>query len=356
MIGGTPSWWYRAEPTLTARALMPVAHVYDHFTRRSLRAKPRFVASCPVICVGNFTAGGTGKTPFVRLLIATLKARGLHPVVLTRGHGGTLKGPLQVEAGRHTAAETGDEPQLYLADVPVVIAQNRAAGGHYIATHKLGDIIVMDDGLQNPGLKKDLAFAVVDGARGFGNGRVIPSGPLRADAVTQARVVDAYVLNHGAELPVDPASSLGVRAVATLPTRPTLRGYLAPSGAIAPDKFGPLFAFAGIGAPERFFRSLVVAGFDVRGVRCFPDHHRFSDRDARILLDLAQAQGLQLITTEKDQARLGGRAGADANDSRARLAAQAIAFPVVFTLDTVGQGHLDRLLDQLRQQSMINTA
>ena len=143
-------------------------------------------AAVPVICVGNFTAGGTGKTPFVCWLVGLLKQRGLKPAILTRGFGGRMTGPVWVQPDTHTAIEVGDEPLLLAKRAPVMVARKRAEGVHAITQHEdQFDVVIMDDGLQNPSIKKDLSIALVDGKRGFGNGQVIPAGPLRASLSRQ---------------------------------------------------------------------------------------------------------------------------------------------------------------------------
>ncbi len=194
-----PSWWYGAGDGLVARGLQPLAAAYGTIAKRRYRSRRPYRSRLPVICAGNFTAGGTGKTPLTLKICEMLEARGERPVVLSRGYGGTERGPHWVDVGRDTAARVGDEPLLLARRFPTVVARDRVAGARVIeASSERGSVIVMDDGLQNAGLTKDLAIAVVDGRRGFGNGRVMPAGPLRAPLAFQFELAHAIVVNAGA--------------------------------------------------------------------------------------------------------------------------------------------------------------
>lgn len=261
----------------------------------------------PVICVGNFTAGGTGKTPFVCWLVDATKQRDLKPVILTRGFGGCLPGPVWVDQDSHTAEEVGDEPLLLAKHAPVMVARDRAEGLQAIAQDsKKFDVVIMDDGLQNPSVNKDLSIAVVDGKRGFGNGRVIPAGPLRASLSHQAPRVSAIVINNG------PAPD--ARSPMTAPITSKLRGngfdgpvieatMSVPAGAKT-LKSKRVLAYAGIGSPERFFETVRLQGADLVEQRVFADHHQLTTVEARSLLQSAADQSLTLVTTEKDWVRL----------------------------------------------------
>ena len=194
-----PSWWYEAEGRMTWQAwlLSPVSKLYGWIARRRMLRYDGLKVSLPVICVGNFTAGGTGKTPLACWIADRTKGHGARPVFLTRGYGGSLSGPVWVSTDHHTAHDVGDEPLLLVRHAPVMVAANRAEGAAAIGgSDQNFDVIIMDDGLQNPSLEKDLSIAIVDGVRGFGNGCVIPAGPLRAPLKSQIAGVHAVVVNH----------------------------------------------------------------------------------------------------------------------------------------------------------------
>jgi tetraacyldisaccharide 4'-kinase len=269
--------------------------------------------------------------------------------VLTRGYGGTITGPELLDVDRHSALQSGDEARLLARRAPVVIARDRAAGGRFIADRNLGSVIVMDDGLQNPGLKKDLTFAVIDAHLGFGNGLVIPAGPLRASLGAQAAVTDAFVLNHGSSS-VDDGHRAGplAAALAALPLRPTLNGRLVAFDAPDPAVVGPVLAYAGIGVPERFFDALERHGFVIGARRAFGDHHVFSEAEAQALSAEAHSRGLRLMTTEKDAARLDGAV----DGPRKALRTQSLVFPVRFAFDAA-DGAL--LTDLLRSVARVDT-
>ena len=252
----------------------------------------------PVICVGNLTAGGAGKTPTVIALVERLRARGIEAHVVSRGHGGSLLGPVRVEERRHTAAEVGDEPLLLAAFAPVWIARDRAAAGR--AAEAAGAaVIVMDDGLQNPTLAKDLSIVVVDAGFGFGNGRVMPAGPLREPVRTGLGRAE-FVLVIG-------AAGERARFRAAWPEVEALPGLDGALEALATgmDWRGlRAFAFAGIGRPEKFFESLRESGVEIVGAEGFSDHEPYEPRLLARLAADAEARGAQLVTTEKDSARL----------------------------------------------------
>lgn len=254
-------------------------HVYD--------------APVPVLCVGNLVAGGAGKTPVAIALGKYLAAHGKTVHFLSRGYGGRETGPLRVDPGRHTAADVGDEPLLLAATAPSWIARNRAAGAK-AAADAGAQIIVMDDGFQNPGVGKDRSILVVDGGYGFGNGRVMPAGPLREPLAAGLARADAVVL-------MEP-DSVGVAH--TLPADlPVLRATLAPMQASGLSGRA-VFAFAGIARPEKFFATLEDLGAILAGRQGFDDHHAYSDTDIAALLAAAETCGAVPVTTEKDAMRL----------------------------------------------------
>lgn len=305
-----PSWWYREPPDAIARCLQPAAALYGWAANRRLeRARP-YRSRLPVVCVGNFTAGGTGKTPLVLHLCRAAKAAGHEPVALTRGYGGRLAGPYWVSAATDTARDVGDEALLLARAAPTQLARDRRAGalaiesGPYPAT-----LIVMDDGLQNPALAKDLTIAVVDGGRGVGNGFVIPAGPLRAPLEAQLERTDVVLVNErsgSGEVAASPVADWLRRRFAG----PVLRAVTVPSGDASWLRGLRVVAWAGIGAPQRFFALLAALGADVAAGMPYRDHHTLAEAEAQELLELARWHGASLVTTEKDMARLAGADGA----------------------------------------------
>jgi tetraacyldisaccharide 4'-kinase len=298
-----PAFWWRTEPTIPARLLKPASILYAAVAIRRL-GRPGERAGRPVICVGNLTAGGAGKTPTALMLAELLRGAGASPVFLTRGYGGRLAGPVKVEPN-HRADDVGDEPLLLARCAPTVVSRDRPAGAR-LAT-EIGDIIVTDDGLQNPSLKKDLAMAVVDGAVGAGNGLVLPAGPLRAPLEAQWPLVDvALIIGDGI------AGDALARAAAGQ-GKPVFRGKLVPDADVAAQLRGRrVLAFAGIGHPEKFFGTLREIGAIVEKAVPFPDHHRFGERQLSALLEDAKRENLVLVTTEKDAARMASPAGGGA--------------------------------------------
>ena len=300
-----------------ATVLQPLAALYGWAaTARYWRATP-YRSRLPVICVGNFTAGGTGKTPLVIHLCERLKAAGHEPVALTRGYGGRLSGPYWVNAKSDVARDVGDEALLLARAAPTLVARDRRAGAHAIETgpHPV-TVIVMDDGLQNPALAKDLTIAVVDGGRGLGNGLVMPAGPLRAPLPFQLELTDAIVVN-GAEADAPVAEWLRHRFAGSV-----LRASLVPAENADWLKGARVVAWAGIGAPERFFAMLRALGAEVVETLAFRDHQWLGEDDARRLLELARQHAATLVTTAKDMARLTGASGLPAR-ARRRLARAA---------------------------------
>lgn len=279
-----PEFWQNRGPA--AILLAPLGILYGASVAWKVRHARPYRAKARVICVGNLTAGGSGKTPVALAIGARLQAAGRRVFFLTRGYGGADAGPLQVLA-RHTATQIGDEALLLARCAPTIVSRDRAAGAA-LAEKSGAEVIVMDDGHQNFTLAKDLALVVVDGKTGFGNGLMIPAGPLREPIVQGLARADAVVIMQSGD--PDLAGYQG----------PRLRANLMADGADFRSR--PVFAFAGIGRPEKFVTSLEEAGAIVTGMQFFPDHHAF--RQDEIAALRAKAGEALLVTTEKDLMRL----------------------------------------------------
>lgn len=292
----TPAMWWHDQPSVLARLLRPLGMIYGAVTARRMN-RPGAEPPCPVVCIGNLTAGGAGKTPVAVAMAGLLRARHHAPQVLSRGYGGSLAGPLVVNPVAHDALAVGDEPLIIARHVPVVVSRDRIAGAA-LAAARGASVIVMDDGLQNPALAKTVTFAVVDAATGFGNGLCVPAGPLRAPLAAQLPHVDAFILvGHG-------AAQASVMHIAG--DRPVFSGQLVPDADVAKSLRGQrVLAFAGIGRPEKFFATLAAIGAKVVDKAAFADHRPYSAADLVDLAVRAQAGDARLVTTEKDAARLG---------------------------------------------------
>lgn len=307
-----PEFWWHRNPA-AGLALAPLGAVYGKITGWRM-AREGATLDVPVICVGNLVVGGAGKTPTALEVASVCRKLKLNPGFLTRGYGGHERGPLCVSVGIHTAAEVGDEALLLAQFAPTVIAADRPAGAKLLA--QLGaDIVIMDDGFQNPSLKKDLALVVIDSDRGIGNGLVLPAGPLRAPLSAQIRIADVLVVI---------GEGNGGRAVrmAARAGRPTLRANFVPARKRG-LKRRPYLAFCGIGDPQKFYKALAEAGATVGHTMSFPDHHLFTPTDCEAILKEAKERDLVPITTEKDRVRLNG-----GGEAAARLAAATETFPV----------------------------
>ncbi|TYC62369.1 tetraacyldisaccharide 4'-kinase [Rhodobacterales bacterium] len=291
-----PDFWWKTGLSAAALLLSPVGWIYGALTGRRMLSKPRGSSSLPVICIGNFVVGGTGKTPFAIELAYRLREEGYRPGFLLRGYGGSEKGPLLVDPQQHDAGRVGDEALLLAPFGPTLVSANRPAGAE-LAEQQPIDVLLMDDGFQNPALAKDLSLVLVDCSVGFGNGLCLPAGPLRAPAQTQILKTDCLVLVGDGDAASDAVHLAGRKGL------PVLHAHLRPQAneALAGRK---LFAFAGIGRPGKFFDSLKSLGYEVRKTREFADHHPYSEADVRALLTEAEEHGLQLVTTSKDMARL----------------------------------------------------
>jgi tetraacyldisaccharide 4'-kinase len=313
-----PAFWWRA-PGIAAALLAPAAAAYGVIAARAFKQNGHH-ARLPVLCVGNLTVGGSGKTPAAIAVARLFQAAGVKPVFLTRGYGGRLAGPILVDPRFHRAADVGDEPLLLARVAATIVARDRVAGA--ALAESIGNVIIMDDGFQNPSLSKDLALLVVDCRRGIGNGHMIPAGPLRAPLALQLDHADAVLAvgeEDGAQNVIAEANDHGLSI---------FRGHLEPDRtAIAALRDYKVLAFAGIADPEKFFATLASAGVAAPATASFPDHHRFTAEEARDLLTRAEREALRLLTTEKDLVRLQGE------EATADLAAHATALPVTLVFE-----------------------
>jgi tetraacyldisaccharide 4'-kinase len=291
-----PAFW-QPPSTWLSRLLMPLGAVYGEVAGARMARKGVHVG-IPVLCVGNYHVGGAGKTPTTLALVQLLRELGETPVVLSRGYGGRLRGPVKVDAAKHQAADVGDEPLMMAAQVDVVIARDRVSGAA-LARSTGASVIVMDDGFQNPAIAKDASLIVIDGHRGLGNGRVLPAGPLRAPLDLQVARTDALVvIGHG-------TAAASVAAMVADKGCPVLVARLVPDDASVAALSGKrVSAFAGIGDPQRFFRTLRACGVEVVREHAFADHHAYVPSEIDALTAQAKQDGLTLVTTAKDAVKL----------------------------------------------------
>lgn len=300
MVSEAPPFWW-SKIGWQALALYPASFIYSRIAGYRMAHARRLPVDCPVICVGNFTAGGAGKTPTAIAIAEAAAGLGCKPGLLSRGYGGLIDKTTVVDPHHHRAADVGDEPLLLARAGLTVISRNRADGAKKLIAEG-ADVIIMDDGFQSGRIAIDYALIVVDGRRGLGNGLAIPSGPLRAPLKEQLKHVTGLLAVTGGE-----AADRFIRHMA----RTGKPAFEATVRARNPDdvRGEKVLAFAGIADPGKFFKSLEDAGADVAIARTFPDHHHFGEDEIASLLADAEYHGLVLATTAKDFVRLSGHQG-----------------------------------------------
>ncbi len=328
-----PFWWESAD--WRALLLAPFSALYGFAAEKRLLGAKSPKIDLPVLCVGNFTVGGGGKTPTVLALAKHAAAMGLKPGILTRGYGGTEKGPHLVDETKDSADHVGDEPLLMAFTAPVAVSRNRLKGAELLKRHGC-DLIIMDDGFQSARLHADCNLLVVDARRGIGNGHVIPAGPLRAPLLAQMRKTDALLVIGGSDR-AEPVVRAAARAAKPMfaarikwDDEATIRGRR-------------FLAFAGLADPDKFFDTLQESGAWVSLTRSFPDHYHYSDDDIQELMQTAESGGLTLVTTEKDAVRfVRGSAAAQRLADSTMVFQIEIAFDEENTASQLLQGTLDR--------------
>jgi tetraacyldisaccharide 4'-kinase len=289
-------FWDRKADGLLPTLLRPIGCLVAGLASLRQKTTKPWKAPVPVICVGNIVVGGAGKTPVALDLIERLKTRGQNVHVVSRGYGGSLAGPERVDPEKHTAKEVGDEPLLLARKAPAWVSRERRLGIE-AAVEQGATIIVMDDGHQNPSIVKDLSLVVADGGYGFGNGRVMPAGPLREPVGTGLSRADALILLGADEADVwGRVQRLGYKSLSII------RAHIKPVGDIESLREKNVFAFAGIGRPEKFYDTLKAIGCNVVETRAFDDHHPYSE--AEIVSILSDAVDMTVVTTAKDHVRL----------------------------------------------------
>jgi tetraacyldisaccharide 4'-kinase len=299
----TPRWWYvrdRSHAPVARTVLKPLSWLWAAATARRIARTVPADPGVAVISVGNLTVGGSGKTPVAREALRLLRAAGIEAHALSRGHGGRLAGPVRVHSAAHTADDVGDEPLMLAQGSPAWIARDRVAGARAAAARG-AQAVVLDDGHQNPTLKKALSLIVVDGETRngewpFGDGSVFPSGPMREPLAAGLSRADAVVVLIPSDL-----ETVEPELLALFGDLPVFVARLEP---VAPPPPGPQLGFAGIAKPWKVERALKAAGCDLTDFAPFPDHAAYAEADLQFLSDRAEAFDAGLVTTEKDWVRL----------------------------------------------------
>lgn len=332
-IDEAPPFWWR-ENAWQAILLSPISLIYGRIAGKRMDTEPSASVPVPVICVGNFITGGAGKTPTVQMISRYLRSIGMRPGVLTRGHGGAITSPTVVRKDRHNSHDVGDEALLHAAHAITVVSADRPRGAELLVEQGC-DIILMDDGFQNPSLAKDFCLIVVDAKRGLGNGFSLPAGPMRVPLRNQLLHADAVLVIGEGER--------GIKVIRNC-AKSALPVFLAHTKPISISGLAgrKVVAFAGISDPSKVFDTLKTAGVEVvRGI-AFGDHHVFTDEECNELLRTAQEKGALLVTTAKDAARLRGR-----GEAQERLLEESEVVNII--LETEDPNAMKRIVEETRE-------
>ena len=295
----SPKFWQKKN-TFLGKVLSPLGRIYAWGLRRKLKKTKPYRSKIPVVCIGNLVMGGVGKTPLAVSVAEYFKMNGMRPVFLTRGYGGGLINVL-VDLDKHTAKDTGDEALLLARIAPTIVDADRARGAK--TAEKIGaDVIIMDDGFQNPQLVKDLSFAVFDGRYGFGNGKVFPAGPLREPVEDGLQRADAFIVVGKDKAGIKEWIDKRFMSLPFIGTH--IEQDVAKIAQLSGKK---VFAFAGIGYPDKFFDMLRDYGCDVVETQAFSDHYPYTDEDMTDLIARADKLEAVLVTTAKDGVRIAPR-------------------------------------------------
>ena len=335
-----PFWWKKGDPR--AWLLTPASLIYGYFAGRRMRNARRVEIDVPVICVGNFTVGGAGKTPTVITLVRAAKARGLKPGVLSRGYGGSMDRKTVVDPDHHRARDVGDEPLLIARETLTVISRKRLEGARMLIAEG-ADVIIMDDGFQSAALRFDYALMVVDSVRGIGNGFLVPAGPVRAPTKLQLAHATA-LLKLGNGDGADPFIRIAARS-----GKPVYEGMVRPVGDAAAIKDKRVLAFAGIADPDKFYRTVNELGAEIVAKRSFGDHQHLTDDEIADILATGESQDLTIVTTAKDAVRLRGHHGR-AEDLASKIT--VIDVDMAFDSPTTPRLILDEALAAFRKRRL----
>lgn len=334
-----PSWWQDDTGHILPKYLNPLGQIYGQAVKWRFRYTKPYQSKLPVICIGNFTLGGTGKTPLAIKFAHLLQDLGWDPSFLSRGYKGKYAGPLLVNLNEHNAKDVGDEPLLLSQHAPAIISKNRIEGV-WLIEQRSSNMIIMDDGFQNPTVQKNLSFIAIDSATALGNGRIFPAGPLRAPLEFQLPNASAIIITGSNTAEKSSIKDL-LRKEYNF-KKPILRGQLTASEDTSWLKEKPILAYAGIGRPEKLFQSLENAGGKVIRRNPFPDHHNFTSKDAEHLTKIALADDLQLVTTEKDHVRIDEHS----NHQLRALKRMSRPFPIEFTFEKNDEEKLIALIKE----------
>ncbi|KAA0699652.1 tetraacyldisaccharide 4'-kinase [Neorhizobium sp. P12A] len=338
MVSEAPPFWW-TKPDWRARLLWPLSFLYGRVAGYRMAHGKRASVPLPVICVGNFTVGGAGKTPTALAIARVAKEKGLKPGFLSRGYGGLLDVTTVVDPAHHLSTAVGDEPLLLAREALTVVSRRRVEGAERLVKEGV-DLIIMDDGFQSARLVIDYALVVVDTTRGIGNGHIVPGGPVRAPIRRQLHYASA-LLKVGSGNAADAIVRMAARA-----GKPFFAASLKVLG--QSDLAGrKVLAFAGIADPEKFFRTVGSLGAEIASRRSFGDHEHLSDDEITDMLDAATREGLEIVTTSKDMVRLAGRHGkAEELAHRARV----IDVEMAFTDPRAPYLIIDRAMEACRQR------